>query len=275
MNKINEAIGASPKFTTEPQPLKHLGDKEKTIGFPPINPAPIGGAELTEKHITNMWHNQMKESNWFQSQVAKATQKAGKLMADKKEKKIISGYKNKLMKANNEAVKEYHVYASHPTEFKDCKACRVILNFFKWQNKPISPPWPTQPGSPKDTYASPKWTTFSGQPTTLLVDDPLVGTPKQQHANTCTCVHCEKLKVGAYKTKEPTFHIETKKSPFVHIKKIEKGMPFIISEDKLVDYSPTSGCSTSYNKSNFGEIYPKQQLCTCSEVIIKWIKHWE
>ena len=259
MNKINEAIGAPPKFIIEPQPLKHLGDKEKTIGFPPINPAPIGETEITKKCITNIWHNQMKESNWFQSQMDKAI---------KQKKKTGSGYKNKLMKANNEVVtKEYHIYASHPSEFKDCKACRVILNFFKWQKKSISPP--------KDSYASPKWTTFSGQPTTLLIDDPLIGSPlpehkqllpwKPQHANTCTCKKCEKLGTGSYAKKDKPTFVTIKGSPsFSHYENQIFGIDAVGFDTEMGKAYSGSICTT---KSSLG---CTEQLCMCGEVIIKW-----
>jgi len=210
-----------------------------------------------KKKVIGIWHDQMKESNKFQVQL-------------KKEKKIISGYQNKLMKANNEVVtKEYHIYATHPTEFKDCKACRVILNFFKWQKKSITPP--------KDTYAPGKispWTTSSGQPTTLLIDDPLIGTPpehkqllpwKSQHANICTCKKCEKQGTGSYvKKSKPTFTAIKGSPSFSHYENQIFGIDAVGFDTEIGKAYSGSICTT---KSSPG---CTEQLCKCEEIIIKW-----
>ena len=132
-----EIMDALPKFTMIPQSLKYL-------------------EKIEEKYPNH-------QKKWIDT-----------IIANQWKKKQKSGYKskNKLMKVYNEVViKEYHIYATHPSEFKDCKACRIILNFFKWQKKSIAPPWTTQPGPPKDTYSSPKWAIYDGQ-LGAIIDDP-------------------------------------------------------------------------------------------------------
>ena len=177
-DEAKKIMTMTPKFTIEPQPLKYLGDKKKTIGYP-------------------------------KGEDAIAKQQDAYLKKKKEQKSAL----NKLMKTNNEVVtKEYHIYASHPSEFKDCKACRVILNFLKWQKKSI----PSHPGPPKDTYAS--WANAAIQPTSVIVHDPLIKphpTTKKinilkvgqftafdltdaTHAIICTCKQCKEQGTGSY-----------------------------------------------------------------------------
>ncbi len=210
---------------------------------------------IIAKHTIKPWPGNFKEQSYL-DYLDKA---------EEQKKKTGSGYKNKLMKANNEVVtKEYHVYASHPSELKDCKACRVILNFFKWQKKSIIPP--------KDSYASPKWTTFSGQPTTLLIDDPLIGSPnkqllpwKPQHADTCTCKKCEKQGTGSYAKKDKPTFVALKGSPsFSHYENQIFGIDAVGFDTEMGKAYSGSICTT---KSSPG---CTEQLCKCEEIIIRW-----
>lgn len=110
---------------------------------------------------------------------------------------------------------KYHSEANHTSLFKNCKACRVILNFKKWSVKEkipfditVDPAYPNIQPLPSNTYKPPK-----------------------------------KSQVSA-----------AKKDGFAHLKK-ENGVCLVIKESQLHDYSPTSTCFTScysiYDKKMF------------------------
>ena len=252
-DEAKKIMTAIPKFIIEPQPLKHLGDKEKTIGFGANGvdnfSSSIGtvGAELTAAQ----WENSLKKPNSWEEKYPKggdATEEIKKMYIKKlgeqiaSEKKQGSGYKNKLMKVNNEIVtKEYHIYASHPSEFKNCKACRVILNFFRWQKKSITPPKDTFVGA---SYSPPKQVIYDNH-VGVIIDDP----PPPFEAT---------------KTKKPMFVFKKGSPSFSHYKKQTFGINAIGWDTEMKNLKPDNVCIT---KSSPG---CSKQLCLCGEVIIKW-----